>query len=109
MTKINIKKLFPEVLKKGISSHSPHMSIKVLSVPDIGKSTFYFVVSGKIIKKAVKRNLFKRRGRHITRSVKTKDGYIAIFFAKKGAGALEYEEFKSEILLLLEKAKLLVS
>lgn len=107
MLKINIKQLFSEVLKKGKSSHSPHMSIKVLSMPDIGKSKFYFVVSGKIIKKAVKRNLFKRRGRHITKSAKTKNGHIAVFFAKKGVGNLEYPDFKEEILDLMEKAGIL--
>lgn len=83
------------------------MSIKVLSIPDIGKSAFYFVVSGKIIKKAVKRNLFKRRGRHVTRSVKTKNGYIVVFFAKKGVGNLEYADFKKEILDLMEKVNIL--
>lgn len=92
------------------------MSIKVLKIDEnvrnltsnnFGKSAFYFVVSGKIIKKAVKRNLFKRRGRHIARSQKTKDGYIAIFFAKKGVGAMEHADFKAEILDLMEKADIL--
>lgn len=76
-------------------------------MPNIGQSVFYFVISGKIIKKAVKRNLFKRRGRHITRSQKTKDGYIAIFFAKKGAGNLKYSDYKAEILDLMEKVGVL--
>ena len=107
VSKINIKQLFSEVLKKGKGSHSPHMSIKVLKMEGIQKSAFYFVVSGKIIKKAVKRNLFKRRGRHIARSQKTKDGYIAIFFAKKGAGNLEYADYKAEMLDLMQKASIL--
>ena len=109
MSKINIKQLFNEVLKKGKSFHSPHITLKILNVGsstsnNIGKSAFYFVVSGKIIKKAVKRNLFKRRGRHITRSANVKDGYTAVFFAKKGAGNLEYTNFKTEILDLMKKA-----
>ena len=77
-------------------------------MPEIDKSVFYFVVSGKIIKKANKRNLFKRRGRHITRSQKTKDGNIAIFFAKKGAGDLEFNDFKVEILDLMQKSGILI-
>ena len=77
-------------------------------MPEIDKSVFYFVVSGKIIKKANKRNLFKRRGRHITRSQKTKDGHIAIFFAKKGAGDLEFNDFKVEILDLMQKSGILI-
>lgn len=68
------------------------------------KSSFYFVVSGKIIKKAVKRNLFKRRGRSITRTSGAKDGCIGAFFAKKGAGALEFEDMKKEVLDLMKKA-----
>ena len=110
-SKINIKQLFSEVLKKGRDSHSPHMSVKILNVQSsalhIGKSMSYFVVSGKIIKKANKRNLFKRRGRHIARAQKTKDGYIAIFFAKKGAGNLEFADFKAEILDLMQKSGIL--
>ena len=104
----DIKQLFPEILKNGKGFHSPHMSIKTLYMPEIGKSAFYFVVSGKIIKKANKRNLFKRRGRHITRSQKTKDSHIAIFFAKKGAGDLEFNDFKVEILDLMQKSGILI-
>jgi ribonuclease P protein component len=104
---INTKQLFSEVLKKGKSFYSPHISVKMLFVSEINKSVFYFVVSKKIIKKATKRNLFKRRGRHITRSIKTKDGYIAIFFAKKGAGNLEYADYKTEILDLMDKSSIL--
>ena len=107
MTKINIKQLFPEILKKGKCQHSPHMSIKILSASDIGKSKFYFVVSGKIIKKAVKRNLFKRRGRSVARQSVAKYGYIGVFFAKKGAGELKFTEFKTEALDLMEKARLI--
>ncbi|MFQ5661670.1 MAG: ribonuclease P protein component [Candidatus Paceibacteria bacterium] len=107
MSKTNIKQLFNEVLKKGKSYHSPHVSLKVLSVARSEKSSFYFVVSGKVIKKAVKRNLFKRRGRSIARQSGAKPGYVGAFFAKKGAGALEFAEFKAEILDLLKKAKLI--
>ncbi|HJL55829.1 MAG: ribonuclease P protein component [Candidatus Pacebacteria bacterium] len=102
-----VKELFSEVLKKGKSYHSPHVSFKMLHMPSIGKSSFYFVVSGKVIKKAVKRNLFKRRGRSIAKSSGVKPGYVGAFFAKKGAGTLEYDKFKTEVLDLLQKAKLL--
>lgn len=106
-----IKQLFSDVLKKGKSYHSPHLSLKVLNVQSstlntVDKSSFYFVVSGKIIKKVVKRNLFKRRGRSITRASGAKGGYIGAFFAKKGAGTLSFEEIKEEIFDLMEKANL---
>ena len=102
-----IKQLFSDVLKKGKSYHSPHLSLKVLHMPNMKKSQVYFVVSGKIIKKAVKRNLFKRRGRSIARSSGAKGGYMGAFFAKKGAGALEFGELKEEILDLMKKAGIL--
>jgi len=103
---INTKQLFENILKKGKVYHSPHLLLRVLEIENIKKSRFYFVVSGKIIKKAVKRNLFKRQGKHTIRSIKTKEGRIAVFFAKKGAGALEFAELKKEIISLIEKAKL---
>ena len=102
-----IKQLFSDVLKKGKPYHSPHMSLKVLHIPSAGKSSFYFVVSGKIIKKAVKRNLFKRRGRSIAKSSGANSGYAGAFFAKKGAGALEFDEMKEEVLDLMKKAGLI--
>lgn len=111
-----IKQLFNDVLKKGKSYHSPHLSLKILNVRSstsnttsntINKSSFYFVVSGKVIKKAVKRNLFKRRGRSIVRSSGAKGGYIGAFFAKKGTGSLEFAELKKEILDLIKKAGIL--
>ena len=101
-----IKQLFSDVLKRGKTYHSPHLSLKVLYMPDVKKSSFYFVVSGKITKKAVKRNLFKRRGRSITRASGAKGGCIGAFFAKKGAGALEFGKMKEEILDLMRKAKI---
>jgi len=83
MPKIKTKQLFSDTLKRGRTYHRSHTSLKALFSKDVKKSSFYFVVSGKIIKKATKRNLFRRRGRHITRSVNVKNGYIGIFFAKK--------------------------
>ena len=81
--KINTKQLFENILKKGKAYRSQHLLLKTLEIKNIKKSQFYFVVSGKIIKKAIKRNLFKRQGRHITRCVKTKNCCIAVFLQKK--------------------------
>jgi len=104
--KINTKQLFENILKKGKAYRSQHLLLKTLEIKNIKKSQFYFVVSGKIIKKAIKRNLFKRQGRHITRCVKTKNCCIAVFFAKKGAGDLKFAELKEEAFDLMKKAKL---
>ena len=104
--KINTKQLFENILKKGKAYRSQHLLLKTLEIKNIKKSQFYFVVSGKIIKKAIKRNLFKRQGRHITRCVKTKNCCIAIFFAKKGTGDLKFAELKEEAFDLMKKAKL---
>lgn len=108
---MSIKQLFNDVLKKGKPYHSSHLSLKVLNVrcstPNTIKRNFYFVVPRKVIKKAVKRNLFKRRGRSIIKSSDIKSGYIGVFFAKKGAETLEFIEMKNETLNLLKKAGLL--
>lgn len=105
--KINIKQIFQKILKQKTAFHSKNLYIKTIFLPDFNKSGFYFVISKKIIKNAVNRNLFKRRGRDIARSVKTKNGYITIFFAKKGVQDIKYRDLKSEILFLIKKAGIL--
>lgn len=105
--KINIKQIFQKILKQKTILHSKNLYIKTIFLPNFNKSGFYFVISKKIIKNAVNRNLFKRRGRDITRPIKTKNGYIVIFFAKNGAQNIKYSDLKSEILFLIKKANIL--
>lgn len=105
--KINTKQIFQKILKQKNTFHSKNLYIKTIFLPEFNKNGFYFVISKKIIKNAVNRNLFKRRGRDIARSIKTKNGYIAIFFAKNGVQNIKYYDLKSEILFLIKKAGIL--
>jgi ribonuclease P protein component len=62
-----------------------------------------FVVSKGVLKKAVDRNLLKRRARAIARDYKPKK--TLTFFFKKGVKDLSYKSLKEEMKLLLSKVK----
>ena len=96
-------------MQRGKSLYGPHFSLKVGRAAAGEESSFSFVVSKKAVKTAVKRNIVKRRGYHVLRDIfdEFKKPYRGIFFAKKGAGALSFSEFQSEILSLLKKARII--
>jgi ribonuclease P protein component len=97
------KTLFKEVLaQKGINCHSPHLSLKIVKNKE---NRFSFVVSKKVTKSAVKRNLLRRRGYSIVGDIieSIKSPIIGIFFFKKGAENISFQELKEEILFLLKK------
>lgn len=100
--KVN-RALFSAILKQGRVYHTSCLSLKIFYAPNQQKSMFSFVISRKVMKSATKRNLLKRQGRHIIRE-KIKKPYVGIFFIKKGADTLSFEELKEKILLLLQKA-----
>ncbi|MFC1802311.1 ribonuclease P protein component [Patescibacteria group bacterium] len=97
--------LFKEISKeRGIVYHSPHLSLKVISENEADFSKFAFVVSKKVTKLAVKRNLLRRRGYSVIKDLDIKKGFYCIFFFKKGADKTSFEEIKEEITQLLQKA-----
>jgi ribonuclease P protein component len=61
----------------------------------------------KVEKKAVKRNLLRRRGYVIIREnlENIKDGFSVVIILKKGAEKLDFEEYRQEIAKVLEKAR----
>lgn len=71
-------------------------------------SRFSIVVSGAVSKKAVERNLIKRRGRASVAEVlpRVKNGFVGAFFAKKAAVSGSYATVKDEIGALLGRAGL---
>ena len=113
---------FDVIVRKGNTYHSPHFSLKVYNAPKhqprkgertpAGQSplhsTFSFVISKKVAKHAAIRNLLKRRGRHILKNSMhdMKQPVSGIFFFKKGAEGLSFDELKEEIVTLLSKAGL---
>jgi ribonuclease P protein component len=68
---------------------------------------FAFVVSKKVSKKAVIRNLLKRRGRKVIQDIKgrTKEGFSYIFFFQKGASDIDLKSIKEEMLSLLKQSQ----
>ncbi|OGD66941.1 ribonuclease P protein component [Candidatus Campbellbacteria bacterium RIFOXYC2_FULL_35_25] len=102
------KKLFDQVFKEGKVYHSDSLYAKILKIGLAEENKFSIVVPKKISKKAVTRNLLKRRGffileKHLEKIISP---YAIIFFLKK---EIEFEEYEKEILNLLQKSKLLNS
>ena len=102
--KINTQ-LFKEVLNKGKTHHFTYFSVKTLKSPvNENKSKFTIVVSKKIVKKAISRNLIRRRFFNIIKDI-YKDfptPYAFIFFLKKEGKELNYKDLKKEIEIILK-------
>lgn len=100
------RSLFESVLKEGSVFHSPHLYFRVVKTQS-GLSKFSFVVSKKVSKSAVSRNLLRRRGYSIIRSLFGKEkmnaGIIGAFFFKKGAEKIDFAALREEIWFLLKK------
>lgn len=102
---------FNLLLEKGKNYQSPFVYAKVYFDPLITESLFSFVISAKVAKKAVDRNLFKRRGRHIIRKLgaNLKKGFVCAFFAKKDVTKRTFGELETEITALSAKIGILNS
>ena len=113
-SKLKIKRAsFSEVLSRGKSFHSPSFTLRVLKKKSLHEepSSFSFVVSQKIAKKATARNLLKRRGYTVIKKLlgNIKPCYICVFFAKKEFARLRSAELEKEVFLLLKKAGIMKS
>lgn len=104
------KEEIEEIIKRGRSMHSPFMSIRYF-IDSNKNSRFSFVISSKVSKSAVSRNLFKRRCRAIIKKHlnKIKYGGSFIFFAKNGVSERSYKELELDVIGLLERSKMLYS
>ena len=99
--------LFKEVLKNGRVHNFNFFSLRVLKLPPQDENRFAFVAPKKIFKKAVQRNLLRRRGYNAVKNEfgKSASSLAAVFFLKKGAEELNFEDFKNEIKIALRKIK----
>jgi len=108
--KQDFDKFFGREFKKerGYSAVSDHLILKSLK-NGLEISRFAFVVSTKVDKRAIKRNLIKRRLREIIRLrlKKIRPGYDILLIAKKEILDLKYDELEKEVEMLLKKMKLL--
>lgn len=102
------KHLFGDIIKKGVGYYAQNISLKIINTTD-EKPKFAVSVPKKEVKTAVKRNLLKRRVFSILEktALKTKFGFVAVFFLKKGALDFPYQKLQEEVFFLLKKAKVL--
>ena len=94
--------------KRGKGAHSTEVVLKYIS-NNTEISRFGFIVSTKISKKAVDRNLIKRRMRDVIEKnlSNIQEGYDIIFIAKARILGKNYTEIEKRIIKLLEKERLL--
>ena len=84
-------------MKSGKFKGSNYLSLKF--IPFIGPSHFFFVVSKKVSKLAVERNLIKRRSRAIINLNKDniKSGFICVMMFKPEVKDLSFGQLVDEI------------
>ncbi len=106
--------LFPSIVSKGKTVHSPYITLRILERKETQKDSvplFSFVVSSKVAPKAVRRNLLKRRGYAIIKKMlnsgRIAPEYVYAFFFKKGSDSLSFTKLEKEIILLLQKSNTL--
>lgn len=103
--------LFVNLLKDGAFFHSTTASFRVVRMAPNSPSRFSFVVSKKVSKSAITRNLLRRRGYSVLQNTLGREkmktgGFLGAFFLKKGVEKLKFKEFQDEIELLLKKSKI---
>ncbi len=107
--RLTAEKDFTRLFSKGRSFHARGIGMRV-TLNKYGKPRVGFVVSTKVSKRAVVRNLLKRRMRDIVRPhishFRPQDVDIA-FMARPEAAKFEFEDVKMVVLQLLIKSGLI--
>lgn len=99
---------FDELRERGRSYHQPLLRLTVLK-EDSSRQLAGFIVSKRISKKAVERNLIKRRLRAAYRSLKQEvpPGCLLLFVARPATLEVSYADLQKQMRSLIEKAGLL--
>ena len=94
------------IMKEGVSYHSPSFLLKVLK-NNTDKSLFAVVVSKKVAKTAVARNKNKRRVREVLKKTVTKipSGRSYIVMLKKDLNTSVFSDITSELEELLARVR----
>ena len=103
------RSLFSFVLAEGKKYHSNSLILNVVVNNKI-PTKFSFSVSKKILKKAIDRNKYRRRGysiinKHIKR---VKTGYVCFFVFKKESTTVSFDNLEKEIVYLLTKSSVIL-
>ncbi len=97
------KAFFEEILGKSLCVHTPLFSFRFKRLNQNTESSFAVVVSKKVAKTAVERNLLKRRIKSIVQDFlknnpkKEKLNLGGIFFLKKGVEKTKFFDLKAEV------------
>jgi len=103
------RELFPELLKTSKYVNSTAFSLRFSNVSSFSRPRVAVSVSKKISKSAVVRNRVRRRVYSILRSLILQISNGAyLFVVKPGVEKLDIEKIKSEVMKLLEEAKVFV-
>ena len=105
------KAIIPSLIKEGMVFNTPYFILKIkknntnVEVP----STYAFIISSKVSKKAVERNKWKRRGNAILHELRAhiKNGFMFAFILKKECAGLSYSRYKEEIIRALIKSNVI--
>jgi len=113
--KHRIKRIeFPSQKTRGVSVHGEYTTLRFYNENKIAEKNnstakFSVVVSKKIAKKAIDRNLLKRRAyfslKKITQNIKKP--IVCVLYMKKGSFEQSYKNIKSDIEETFKKSKLL--
>lgn len=97
--------------KSGHTLSSPNLSLKYIDLSRSSteqKNQYCFVVSAKVSRLAVVRNILKRRARHIIRKNQSRirTSFVCLFLFKPGAAGLSFMNLEKEIVNLLSRARI---
>ena len=103
--RLNKTKEFNKIWQLGRSGYGPILGLKLLP-NDLPYSRFAFLISKKVSKRAVVRNLLKRRLREIIKlDWLTLSGYDAVIIALPSAANKSFAELRAEVQFLFKKLK----
>ena len=102
------KKVFLEILKNSCVFDSSFLKMRVKKVSGAVKK-FSFIAPKIVSKKAVDRNLLRKRGYVIIKNVlkETLGSFYVVFFFKKGSEKLSFKDLSLAIIALLKNGAIL--
>lgn len=108
ISRLTADKDYAKLFKRGGGANGPAFSVRYLS-NGLGRTRLGFVVGLKVSKKAVVRNLLKRRMREVIRPLlpSVAVGADIAVIAKPAAANLSFDDVRKNLVLLFERARLL--